>query len=127
MGAISSLDPQTRRFEMLDAYSPDGRHIMSGSVDKTIRMWDAKTGSAVGKPFEGHTGSVWSVAYSPDGRYIISGSADKYGMRRLDHMNVYACSGILIALISFGSTLLTLLMGAASSPDPRKRQFEYGF
>jgi WD40 repeat protein len=37
------------------AYSPDGRHIISGSDDKTIRMWDAETGLAVGKPLEGHT------------------------------------------------------------------------
>jgi WD40 repeat protein len=56
------------------AYSPDGRHIISGSYDKTIRIWNAETGSAVGKPLEGHTHPVWSVAYSPDGRHIISGS-----------------------------------------------------
>jgi WD40 repeat protein len=50
------------------AYSPDGQHIISGSDDKTIRIWDAETGAAVGKPLEGHTGlGVWSVAYSPDG------------------------------------------------------------
>jgi len=59
------------------AYSPDGRHLIPGSSDKTIRMWDADTGSAVGKPLEGHTDSVWSVAYSPDGRHITSGSLDK--------------------------------------------------
>src|SRR5258706_360161 len=35
------------------------------------------TGSAVGKPLEGHRKYVWSVAYSPDGQYIISGSADR--------------------------------------------------
>jgi WD40 repeat protein len=59
------------------AYSPDGRHIISGSFDKTIRIWDAETGAAVGKPLEGHTDWVNSVAYSPDGRHIISGSYDK--------------------------------------------------
>ena len=58
------------------AYSPDGRHIISGSHDFTIRIWDAKTGAAVGGPLEGHTGSVSSVACSPDGRHIISGSDD---------------------------------------------------
>jgi len=58
-------------------YSPDGRWIISGSVDKTIRIWDAETSAAVGKPLEGHSFSVWSVAYSPDGRHIISGSGDK--------------------------------------------------
>jgi WD40 repeat protein len=36
-------------------YSPDGRHIISGSMDKTIRIWDADTGAAVNKPLEGHT------------------------------------------------------------------------
>jgi WD40 repeat protein len=45
--------------------------------DKTIRIWDAETGAAVGKPLEGHTDCVWSVAYSPDGQHIISGSDDK--------------------------------------------------
>ena len=58
------------------AYSPDGRYIISGSKDSTIRIWDAKTGAAVGEPLKGHTYGVHSVAYSPDGRYIISGSHD---------------------------------------------------
>src|SRR5258706_15638863 len=58
------------------AYSPDGRHIISGSHDYTIRTWDAKTGAPVGDPLKGHTRSVMSVAYSPDGRHIISGSHD---------------------------------------------------
>ena len=57
-------------------YSPDGRHIISGSYDNMIRVWDAETGAAVGKPLEGHSGFVQSVAYSPDGRHIISGSWD---------------------------------------------------
>src|SRR5258706_682496 len=59
------------------AYSPDGRHIISGSYDKTIRIWNVETGVAVGKPLQGHKGQVFSVAYSPDGRHIISGSRDK--------------------------------------------------
>ena len=58
-------------------YSPSGCYIISGSNDKTIRIWDAETGAAVGKPLVGHTYCVASVAYSPDGRHIISGSNDK--------------------------------------------------
>ena len=56
------------------AYSPDGRRIISGSWDDTIRIWDAETGAAVGNPLKGHTSCVTSVAYSPDARHIISGS-----------------------------------------------------
>jgi len=58
------------------AYSPDGRYIVSGSSDNTIRIWDAKTGASVGDLLKGHTAWVRSVIYSSDGRGIISGSDD---------------------------------------------------
>ncbi|KAG9090935.1 hypothetical protein FS749_000190 [Ceratobasidium sp. UAMH 11750] len=57
--------------------SPDGRRIVSGSSDKTVRIWDAHTGAAVLGPLQGHSGSVWSVAFSSDGLRIASGSDDK--------------------------------------------------
>ena len=59
------------------AFSPDGRHIVSGSRDQTIRVWDAQTGGQVGNLLQGHTDSVNSVAFSPDGRHIVSGSRDQ--------------------------------------------------
>ncbi len=59
------------------AYSPDGQRIVSGSGDKTIRIWDAKTGQPIGKPLTGHEDAVLLVAYSPDGQRIVSGSGDK--------------------------------------------------
>ena len=58
------------------AFSPDGRHIVSGSEDHTIRLWDAQTGTQVGNCLQGHTDIVNSVAFSPDGRHIVSGSSD---------------------------------------------------
>ena len=51
---------------------PNGRHIVTGSDDTTLRIWDAETGAVDG----GHTASVQSVVYSPDGREIISGPVD---------------------------------------------------
>ena len=58
------------------AYSPDGTKIISGSFDRTIKIWDANTGECL-KTLEGHSIYVYSVAYSPDGTKIISGSRDK--------------------------------------------------
>ena len=57
------------------AYSPDGRRIVSGSEDQTVRVWDAASGVELAR-LRGHAGWVRSVAYSPDGRRIVSGSDD---------------------------------------------------
>ena len=58
------------------AFSPDGRRIVSGSADKTVKVWDAATGQET-LTLKGHTAGVSSVAFSPDGRRIVSGSDDK--------------------------------------------------
>ncbi|KAJ1307681.1 hypothetical protein OPQ81_001772 [Rhizoctonia solani] len=54
------------------AYSPDGRYIVSGSLDQTISVWDAQNGNLVLGPLEAHTGTVTSVTFSPDSSRIIS-------------------------------------------------------
>ena len=62
------------------AVLPDEVHVISGSADKTLRLWDIETARCVGR-FEGHTEQVNSVAVSPDGRYAVSGSAEHDGSR----------------------------------------------
>ena len=54
------------------AFSPDGRRIVSGSGDKTMKVWDAATGQET-LTLRDTPNSV-SVAFSPDGRRIVSGS-----------------------------------------------------
>ena len=50
---------------------------MSGSGDKTVRVWDAVSGECVLGPLEGHTSWVSSVSFSGDGSRIVSGFLDK--------------------------------------------------
>lgn len=56
-------------------FSPDGTRIMSGSEDKTVRIWDASNGACL-QTLEGHSYSINSVVFSPDGTRIASGSLD---------------------------------------------------
>jgi len=69
------------------AWSPDGRHITSGSNDGTVQVWDTLTGGQV-YTYRGHADASWghftfgsggavnSVAWSPTGSHIVWGSSD---------------------------------------------------
>ena len=57
------------------AVTPDGKRIISGSSDNTVKVWDLNIGAEV-FTFTGHSSSVNAVAVTPDGKRIISGSSD---------------------------------------------------
>jgi WD40 repeat protein/tetratricopeptide (TPR) repeat protein len=56
-------------------FSPDGRHVVTGSRDTTARVWDVATGQPVSLSLK-HADRVNSVAFSPDGRRVLTGSRD---------------------------------------------------
>ena len=55
--------------------TPDGHRAVSGSRDKTLRVWDLERGQSL-RTLEGHSRSVNGVAITPDGRRAVSGSRD---------------------------------------------------
>ncbi len=55
------------------AFSSDGKYIISGSSDKSVKLWSVEERKLV-YSFEGHSDSITSVAFSNDGKFIVSGS-----------------------------------------------------
>lgn len=55
--------------------SSDGQFALSGSWDKTLRLWDLNTG-VTARQFISHEKDVLSVAFSADNRQIVSGAMD---------------------------------------------------
>jgi hypothetical protein len=58
------------------AFSPDGKRIVTGSYDKTAKVWVAERGQEV-LTLKGHTALVTCAAFSPDGKRLVSGSHDQ--------------------------------------------------
>ncbi len=89
---------------------PDGRRVISGSSDGTVRVWDLESGELL-LTLEGHGGTVWAVAVTPDGRRAISGSED---------------GTVEVWDLDSGELLLTLeghggpVRGVAVTPDGRR-------
>jgi WD40 repeat protein len=57
-------------------FSPDGRHLATASNDKTVRVWDVRTGVEIHQ-FKGHRDHVNNVSFSPNGRRIASTANDR--------------------------------------------------
>jgi WD40 repeat protein len=92
------------------AFSPDGTRLVTASVDRTARVWDAATGHLLAT-LNGHTGPVNDAAFSADGSRIVTASDD--GTARVWD----AATGHLLATLS-GSAVE--VRKAAFSPDAKR-------
>ncbi len=57
------------------AFSPDGKLIATGSLDQSLKIWDAVSGKEL-LTLRGHTGEVLDVAFSPDHKFLVSAARD---------------------------------------------------
>ncbi len=53
------------------AFSRDGKTLVTGSFDGTVKSWTTATGAAL-RTFGGHTGRVGSVAIAADGALLVT-------------------------------------------------------
>ena len=57
-------------------FSPDGRMVVTGSSDATLKFWDVRDGSLL-RSRRAHLDSVNAIALSGDGKILVSGGSDK--------------------------------------------------
>ncbi len=55
------------------SFSPDGKHVVTASGDRTARLWDAATGEPWGRSLL-HAEAVHSASFSPDGKRVVTAS-----------------------------------------------------
>ena len=71
---LRTLEGHSRRVDSVGV-TPDGRRAVSASADKTLRVWDPRSGACL-RTLEGHSDGVHSLSVTPDGRRAVSASGD---------------------------------------------------
>ena len=56
-------------------FSPDGKRMVTSSLDNTVKIWEVNTGLLLGD-LRGHTDTVLAANYSPDGKIIVTAAED---------------------------------------------------
>lgn len=72
---LRSIAAHDKRVSAL-AFTPDGARLVSGSGDRTAKLWDVASGELVRTFPNGHSEALTSVAVHPNGKRLVTGSAD---------------------------------------------------
>jgi len=97
------------------ACSPDGTKVLTGSCDKTAKLWDAATGDCI-RTFTGHTRGVYSLAFSPDGTKVLAGGFS--GKTRLwdantgDSIRTFSSHASVVLSVAFSPDGTNVLTGS---------------
>ena len=76
-GPCSTTTGESRRALTFVSFSPDGKTFLVRYYQQNVvRLGDATTGLAVGKPLE-HVSDISHAAFSPDSRTVVTGSGDR--------------------------------------------------
>ncbi|MFT4661209.1 MAG: WD repeat-containing protein 61 [Flavobacteriales bacterium] len=58
-------------------YHPNGKHLLSGSRDAYLNVWDIKNDYALINHIPAHNYAIYSIVFSPDMKLFATGSRDK--------------------------------------------------
>jgi disulfide oxidoreductase YuzD len=100
-------------------FSPDGKTLVSGSWDKTIKLWDVETGQEI-RTLKGHDNYVRSVNFSPDGKTLVSGSGDGtiklWNVETGEEIRTLQGPGSYVTSVNFSPDGKTLVSGSGCIP-----------
>ncbi|KAI9725144.1 MAG: rRNA-processing protein sof1 [Chrysothrix sp. TS-e1954] len=111
-------------------FSPTGEELVSGSYDKTIRIWSRASGHSRDIYHTKRQQRVWAVDWSPDNAYVLAGSDD--GNIRLWRANAASRQGMKTArqrqaleYQGMGRTLMILPATTLTFTDALKKRYAH--
>jgi WD40 repeat protein/serine/threonine protein kinase len=121
---VSGEAPESPKYRALEGhsaavravqFSPDGRLLLTGSQDNSVKVWDVARGKVL-KTLRGHAGWVRSCAFTPDGHGVVSGSHDH--LAKVWSIEGYEEIRVLQGLVLEGHA--DSVLAASFSPDGQR-------